>query len=94
MILPIMKKWYDMILSGEKKEEYRNITQYYISRFNNIFSNPEDEAWITFRNGYSSASPSFMARCSLRKGYGNPNWGAELGKEYFILDIKEIKKIV
>ena len=33
LILPIKKKWFDMILSGEKKEEYREIKLYYISRF-------------------------------------------------------------
>jgi hypothetical protein len=33
LTLPIQKKWYDMILSGEKKEEYREIKQY--------FRNPE-----------------------------------------------------
>ena len=33
MILPIKKKWYDMILSGKKKEEYREIKPYYIVRF-------------------------------------------------------------
>ena len=25
LILPIKKKWFDMILSGEKREEYREI---------------------------------------------------------------------
>lgn len=33
MILPIKKKWFDMIRSGEKKEEYREIKPYYDSRF-------------------------------------------------------------
>ena len=33
MILPIKKKWYDMILFGLKKEEYREIKPYYIVRF-------------------------------------------------------------
>lgn len=37
MILPIKKKWYDMIVSGEKKEEYREIKPYYDSRFMNAF---------------------------------------------------------
>ena len=32
LILPIKKKWFDMILSGEKKEEYREIKPYYESR--------------------------------------------------------------
>lgn len=33
LTLPIKKKWLDMILSGEKKEEYREIKPYYESRF-------------------------------------------------------------
>ena len=28
LTLPIKKKWFDMIRSGEKKEEYRCITAY------------------------------------------------------------------
>jgi len=30
LTLPIKKKWFDMILSGEKLEEYREIKPYYI----------------------------------------------------------------
>ena len=37
MILPIKKKWFDMIKSGEKKEEYREIKPYYATRFQNVF---------------------------------------------------------
>lgn len=37
LTLPIKKKWFDMILSGEKKEEYREIKPYYETRFKNIF---------------------------------------------------------
>ena len=33
LTLPIKKKWFDMIKSGEKKEEYREIKPYYVSRF-------------------------------------------------------------
>lgn len=35
--MPIKKKWFDMILSGEKKEEYREIKEYYETRFQNLF---------------------------------------------------------
>lgn len=31
--LTLKKKWFDMILSGEKKEEYREIKSYWINRF-------------------------------------------------------------
>ena len=37
LILPIKKKWFDMILSVEKKEEYREIKEYYEIRFQNLF---------------------------------------------------------
>ena len=37
LTLPIQKKWFDMILSGEKKEEYREIKEYYETRFQNLF---------------------------------------------------------
>jgi hypothetical protein len=36
LTLPIKNKWYDMILSGQKKEEYREIKPYYTTRFKNI----------------------------------------------------------
>lgn len=32
LTLPLKKKWFDMIKSGEKKEEYREITEYWIRR--------------------------------------------------------------
>ena len=31
--LTIKKKWFDMILSGEKKEEYREVKMHWINRF-------------------------------------------------------------
>ena len=35
LVLPIKKKWFDMIACGEKKEEYREIKPYYKTRFYN-----------------------------------------------------------
>ena len=37
LVLPIKKKWFDMIVSGEKKEEYREFKEYYHIRFKRIF---------------------------------------------------------
>lgn len=60
LTLPITRKWFDMILSGEKTEEYREVKPYYDSRFRRLFdmdesNNPTglDEQPILFRNGYS-----------------------------------------
>ena len=97
MILPIKKKWYDMILSGEKKEEYREIKPYYTTRFKNIHLlsyNELPELWrekVIFRNGYAASSPSFIAEVRLTIGTGNPEWGAEEGKNYYILKICDIE---
>ena len=37
LTLPIKKKWFDMILNGTKKEEYREIKPYYDSRLLTLF---------------------------------------------------------
>lgn len=114
LTLPIKKKWFDMILSGEKKEEYREIKPYYTKRFSKylpfkinsgfwncdntivetyIMKNPDNLCFnICFRNGYSANSPSFIAKISLSIGIGKEEWGAEKGKQYFILTIHEILK--
>ena len=77
LTLPMKKQWFYMILSGEKKEEYREIKPYYKCRFFRLFEveeykdslinayeeNPERE--ILFRNGYNKESPSFIAKCSI-----------------------------
>ncbi len=59
LTLPIKKKWYDMILSGAKREEYRDITPYYQKRFQTIGLLSEEgsatfrTADVVFRNGYA-----------------------------------------
>lgn len=45
---------------------------------------------MLFRNGYSNNSPSFIAECTLDIGEGEEEWGAEKGKEYYILKIEKI----
>ncbi len=97
MLLPIMKKWYDMILSGDKKEEYRDFKTYYHKRFRTAGMIADDAAslipgehLVCFRNGYSGSSPQFFAYCTLRVGTGKPEWGAEKGKKYYILQISKI----
>lgn len=112
LTLPIKKKWFDMILSGEKKEEYRKIKSYYISRSKTAIgvvgcknvdfltvvkvctqTNGGTKSFeVMFRNGYSKTSPSFIAKCTLSVGTGKEEWGAENGKEYFILTVREILK--
>ena len=88
LTLPIKKRWFDMILSGEKKEEYRDITPYYETRFKNLWGDRYmGKRKIMFRNGYSIHSPSFVVECELKVGNGRSERGAEEGKDYYILRI-------
>lgn len=99
LTLPIKKKWFDMILSGEKKEEYREIKPYYDSRFNNEnnYSNwmqyLDKIILIKFRNGYSSKSLTIGCCCKITKGYGKEEWGAEPNKLYYVLKILSVKEV-
>lgn len=90
IILPIKKKWFDMIKTGEKKEEYREIKPYYNSRFE-IFKRVS-HVLVMFRNGYSSNSPYIVCRCSLSVGKGKKEWGAP-DYECYILDLIEIIEV-
>lgn len=99
LILPIKKKWFDMILAGEKLEEYRAITPYYKSRFKNLFSmhpysifpTGHDKQKVMLRNGYSRNSPSCIVTATLDVKTGRPEWGAEPGVDYFVLKILEVE---
>lgn len=90
LTLPIKKKWFDMIASGEKKEEYRALTEYYDSRFSNAPRFLDDGRWqfyVQLRAGYRKDSPTMVITCWLDVGEGKPEWGAEPGEEYFRLHI-------
>lgn len=111
LILPIKKKWFDMILSGKKKEEYREIKPYWdvrIAKWLDIKSTKENieeikrvlqhgnVSWkpdlkAKFINGYGSSRPSFVSDCEVSIGTGREEWGAEPGKEYYVIHIKGIQ---
>lgn len=95
LILPIKRKWFDMILAGDKKEEYREVKPYYRSRFMNYglldpYGLPSLlERRIILRNGYSASSPEITVKVRLDIREGKPEWGAKPGIEYYVLEIKE-----
>lgn len=97
LTLPIKKKWFDMILSGEKKEEYRAITPYWTKRFQSIvlvdnYGLPliRECRMIKLRAGYSKNAPEAKVIVSIKKGTGRPEWGAEPGTEYWVLVIEGV----
>tara|TARA_B100000378_G_scaffold236018_1_gene202715 strand:- start:21586 stop:21957 length:372 start_codon:yes stop_codon:yes gene_type:complete len=102
--LNLRKQWFEMIFLGIKKEEYREMSNYWCSRlghsYDNESSNWIDGIWygphkcfdtITFSNGYSRDRPRFEIEFKgIEIREGNPEWGAEPGKKYFVLKIGEI----
>lgn len=95
LILSIKKKWFDMILSGEKKEEYREFNRYYASRFDKHFyvDGVLIPNYVIFRNGYKKDSPKIKCLCSLAQGFGKKEWGAEPDTVYYILEILSVENV-
>jgi hypothetical protein len=93
--LNLTKKWFDMILSGEKKEEYREITDYWIRRLlckkgmNHYILKNFDT--ITFSNGYSKNRRQFAIEIKdFRIKEGREDWGAEKGEKYFVIELGKL----
>ena len=82
----LKKKWFDMILSGEKKEEYRDLKPYWINRLTSVnkteIQSSEDVIFnqcdtITFSNGYAKDRRRFVIEVKkIRIGFGKLDWGA------------------
>lgn len=103
LYLTLNRKWYDMILSGEKTEEYREINPYWEKRliephisedgdFEPHFVEFKHFDTIRFTNGYSKNAPSFEIEClGIRIGTdGKTEWGAPSDYQYFIISLGKI----
>lgn len=90
LVLPIKKKWFDMILSGEKKEEYREIKPYYDKRIGHYAIGTGKITTLVLRNGYSYNSPAIKCKCSISIGTGIEGWGAEPNINYYVIKILKI----
>jgi hypothetical protein len=70
--MTLKKKWFDMIQSGVKKEEYREMKKYWHTRLLN-----REYDVIRFKNGYNPDSPEFDIEFNgLESGLGIAEWGA------------------
>lgn len=92
-------KWYDMIECGEKPEEYRDASPYWIKRFTGVdygvlpFSfrkgyqkiNQMGYTHIRFHRAYTRTVMLFELK-DIVYGYGNASWGA-WDEELFILQL-------
>lgn len=95
--LPLKAKWFDMIESGVKKEEYREIKPYWVKRLTNCGGlsvshfmgylpvNANNYTHVRFRYGYTRRTMLFVLD-DIYIGRGYPGWGAP-GHDVFILKL-------
>lgn len=100
LVLPIKKKWFNMILSGLKREEYREIKPYWFTRFNHYMFHCINEenliiryakGIVIFKKGYQKKSPKIMCRVEITTDFGRAEWGAEPNKLYYVLKILSVE---
>lgn len=107
--LVLKGKWFDMIDSGVKLEEYREIKGYWVKRllcwigrscqfFGEDYSRTDRlqipsgyyKAFdvVEFQHGYSKTARRMKFEClGIEIRTGNTDWGAEPGKEYFVIKL-------
>lgn len=99
--LTLKKRWFDMIASGEKKEEYREIKMYWATRLQGGFPSTfgidrsvsadfKEYDYIHFRDGYNRPRTMNVEFKGCHIHTGKPEWGAEFGKEYFVIKLGDI----
>lgn len=83
-----------MVQSGIKKEEYREMTDYWYSRFRSVGGIEFREFdYIIFSNGYATDRPQFAIEwLGLYVKMGKIKWGAEKNKIYYVLKLGKIIK--
>ena len=92
--LVLKRKWWDMIESGEKKEEYRTHSDYWTKRLvdGEYYGSDGLDGHKSFENvcfhlGYTNTTMTFRI-AHIYQGYGVPEWGG--GKErVFIISLGE-----
>lgn len=89
LYITIKKEWFDLIASGVKKEEYREIKEYWTRRlvgnwhqyesnqvmYRGEYMLPYGIDCIEFRNGYKPDSPRITVEwLGIEVGKPNPEW--------------------
>jgi hypothetical protein len=91
--LTLKKKWFEMIASGEKTEEYREPKDYWMRRLqknSSLGMITKTFDLVTFKNGYSKNASRMTFKCNhICTGEGRPEWGAEPGVKYFVIKLGE-----
>lgn len=90
--LVLKKRWWDMIESGEKKEEYRTISEYWTKRLvdrqylrSDAMNTYKPYKEVCFHLGYTNITMKFEI-LSINRGHGIEEWGSG-NKEVFIISL-------
>lgn len=91
LYLTLKKKWFDMIESGIKTEEYREIKPYWTKRLcKEGTTSPQNGKYdvVEFRNGYQKDCPKMTFELeNILIGCGKQEWGAENNVVYYVLKL-------
>lgn len=80
--LTLKRRWFEMIASGVKREEYREIKPYWTRRLADLGT--EYDA-VQFRNGYRADSPTMLLRLDgVFSGLGREEWSAPKKRVYIL----------
>jgi hypothetical protein len=88
--LTLKRQWFDMIASGVKREEYREIKPYWNKR---LLAGRYDV--VHFRNGYNPDSPLMVVELvGTSVGLGYLGWGAPLNQHVHILHLGRVLRLL
>ena len=97
--LTIKRRWFDMILSGEKREEYREADNSQVRNAWEMIALDEYVGYyvMVLRNGYSMGSPALAVQVYgiiLRSGDDSihPEWGEPTDRSHFAIMLGDVLK--
>jgi hypothetical protein len=92
--LTLKKYPFDLIASGDKKEEYREVKDFWTIRLKDKESKYvkfKEFDRVQFRNGYATDSPVIILECGgISLTTGKQKWGAEKGEKYYVIKLGKI----
>jgi len=94
--LTLKKEFFDLIISGEKREEYRVIKPFWRTRLEDppeapLVFNPKEFDVIKFVNGYGNDKPTMLVECKgIKLGDSRPEWCGGVEGFFYVLELGEI----
>lgn len=93
LFLILKKEWFEMIEANIKKQEYREVNNYWVSRLLNDLPNAmrfKKFDTVIFQLGYSKKRRVVLECKGITIGTGLKKWGALPGKKYFKIHLGKI----